>query len=91
MCLKGHENEISAWQQPRVVPEVANLPGLVPTLSPPGLPLGIYTSQWKKAVPKTARLGGCNALREDKCAAGYAPSEMDYDFQGIFSTGTEVW
>ena len=62
------------------------MPGLVPTLSPPGLPLGIYTSHWKKVVPHK-RLSGCHAsLKEDNCMPGYAPSDIDYDFQGIFST-----
>ncbi len=70
-----------------MIPEDAYIPGLAPTVSPPGLPLGIYTSHWKKAVPHK-KLGGCHSsLREDRCSSpGYAPSDMDYDFQGIFST-----
>ena len=72
-----------------MIPEEGNVPGLAPTLSPPGLPLGIYTNHWKKGVPHTktpTKIGGCNALREDSCLQSYAPNDMDYDFQGLFST-----
>ena len=70
-----------------MIPEEGNVPGYAPTISPPGLPLGIYTSHWKKVVPHKQLGGGCqDSLREDSCAPGYAPSEMDYDFQGLFST-----
>ena len=91
MCLKGQEESTTGdWQQPRVIPEDGYIPGLAPTVSPPGLPLGIYTSHWKKSVPHK-KLGGCHSsLREDRCSsASYVPSDMDYDFQGIFST--DVW
>ena len=87
MCLGGDKYHSKDWQEP-VIPEVGNVPGLAPTLSPPGLPLGIYTNHWKKGVPHR-KVGGCNALKEDSCLSSYAPSEMDYDFQGIFNT--EVW
>ena len=60
---------------------------VAPTLSPPGLPLGIYTNHWKKVVPHKSNIGGCQSSpREDRCTPSYSPSDIDYDFQGIFNT-----
>ena len=87
MCLKGPQVQGNVVEEMVEEPDEGNVPGLSPTISPPGLPLGIYTSHWKKVVPHKKLGGGCQAsLMEDNCVPGYAPSEMDYDFQGLFST-----
>ena len=60
--------------------------GVSPRLSHPGLPLGIYTNHWKKVLPHRS-IGGCkSSVRDDNCVGSYDPSEVDYDFQGIFNT-----
>ena len=89
MCLRGHEDALEDQQLPGAISEVP----IASTPSPPGLPLGMYTNHWKKSVPhvKTGQLTGCQSYPgEEKCLSRYSPSEIDYDFQGIFDVDTEL-